>query len=521
MDVGIPIAVAVSALTAAGRLAAQRSRGAGSGRSSCRRRKRLGTRMRRHAADPMSAGDDASADATTSVQLARALEALPKQGYGVRFFRLRKPLFPGVDPFIESGGAAALLACAGLLSLLLANHQLTQELWLSFWATRVGFVFDAGRWATNFVLSLKGWVNEGMMAIFFFLVGLEIKKEAIVGCLSTPRSAALPCLAALGGMVVPMLFYLAANLALPGGSLAGWATPMATDIAFALGVLGLFGQRMPTAASAFLLALATVDDLGAIFVIGTCFVQRLRVAFLVVSLALCLLLWRMSKERQLRTRYFVAVGTCLWAALLAAGLSAEVAGCLTAAAIPTGPDPGDLPPGSALPQPEVEQSSTASDALTHRIDGLIGRLSPFVNLFVLPAFALANLAVPVLAGNAVAPTAVGGSGAWAALTPALGLSLGLAVGKPLGIFAASWLAVRSGIGELPEGLSNRHVGILSVLGGIGFTMCLFLVDRSLPLQSQSAARLAVVISSLAMSAAAAALMRALPPARLDVDASKP
>jgi len=421
----------------------------------------------------------------------------------VRIYRYRTELFPGLENFIESGGGAALLAGAALLSLVLANLAWTRHWWLSLWAVRVGIVFDLGRGETvKMMMSLRSWVNEGLMAVFLFVVGLEIKKEVVCGCLRTPRSAALPCFAAVGGMALPVLFYVVANLSLPGGELGGWATPMATDIAFALGILGLFRNRMPRSANSFLLALATVDDMGAIVVVAFCYMQGLQLKFLALCAALCALLWKMHDNSDIETKYFAAAGIGLWAALIGAGLSAEVAGCITAASVPMKPDPEHMPP--AFPRMPAREKKRR---LTLRIDSLIKALAPPTSLFVLPVFALANLAVPICTSGGAVPS-VGAT--WAAWTPAFGLSLGLVLGKPLGIFAACWLAVRLGIGELPGDIKTRHLVALAVLGGIGFTMCLFLVDRSLAPASQGFARLAVVASSVMMSVVATVLMRTFP-----------
>jgi len=459
--------------------------------------------------------DQASTEAPTKLPgdelFTEAESDLAKLGYGIRVYRFHHSMLPsGVDKFIETGGGAALLAGAGFLSLLLANIPWTRSWWLSLWATKIGLVVSVpgAAQATQSMLSVKGWVNEGLMAIFFFVVGLEIKKEATVGCLTTLKSAALPCIAAFGGMIVPIAVYVAVNLLLPGGNLGGWSTPMATDIAFALGVLTLFSKRMPKNASAFLLALATVDDIGAIAVLALSGLGALRMKYVGLCAAICGLLWQMHTHTDYETKYFMMVGVGLWVSLIGAGLSAEVAGCITAAAIPTKPDPDDLPlmqtvsPDSPNTTPTDAQKKLWS---TSRIDKLVKGFAPLVSLVILPVFAFANLAVPLSGGAAGAGTL------FARPTPALGLALGLLIGKPLGIFGASWLAVKAGIGRLPKDVGLNHLAALSVLGGIGFTMCLFLVDRAIDPAAQTLARLAVVGSSVVMAAISALLMGSFKP----------
>ena len=288
--------------------------------------------------------------------------------------------------------------------------------------------------------SVLHWINDGLMAIFFLLVGIEIKRECTVGELASLERAALPAIGALGGMVLPALVYVAFNF---GGAetLAGWPIPTATDIAFALGVLALVGRRAPASLRIFLLALAVIDDLGAILLIAILFTSGLSwhaMAFGLACLALLLLLNRLHVRR--RTPY-VLVGFLLWLAVLESGVHATLAGVVLGLVLPPARAPG----------PNVAARFERA-------------LHPWVTFVILPLFALANAGVPFE-----------GMGADVFLHPVtLGIALGLLAGKLVGVFAFSWLAVKLGFGKLPEQVTWRHLFGVALLTGIGFTMSLFL-----------------------------------------------
>ena len=288
--------------------------------------------------------------------------------------------------------------------------------------------------------SVLHWINDGLMAIFFLLVGIEIKRECTVGELASLERAALPAIGALGGMVLPALVYVAFNF---GGAetLAGWPIPTATDIAFALGVLALVGRRAPASLRIFLLALAVIDDLGAILLIAILFTSGLSwhaMALGLACLALLLLLNRLHVRR--RTPY-VLVGFLLWLAVLESGVHATLAGVVLGLVLPPARAPG----------PNVAARFERA-------------LHPWVTFVILPLFALANAGVPFE-----------GMGADVFLHPVtLGIALGLLAGKLVGVFAFSWLAVKLGFGKLPEQVTWRHLFGVALLTGIGFTMSLFL-----------------------------------------------
>jgi NhaA family Na+:H+ antiporter len=325
--------------------------------------------------------------------------------------------------------------------------------------------------------SLQHWVNDALMVIFFFVVGLEIKYELVNGDLRDPKTAALPIVAAIGGMVVPAGLYLALN---PPGSDggAGWGIPMATDIAFAVGVLGVLGRRIPSAARLFLLTLAIVDDIGAILVIAVFYTSDLSLTWLAIALGL---LAAMVVARLLRvwtTVVYVVLGVGVWFALLESGVHATLAGVAI----------GLLAPATPLLREKVAREYAARalrdqhlnpDELARLrfllkesvsvVERLISTLHPVSAYVVLPIFALANAGVELGAIGKVFTEPVG-----------LGIILGLVAGKPIGIFATSFLAVRLGVAKLPENTSWPMVLGLGAVAGIGFTVSIFIAGLSFP-----------------------------------------
>ena len=337
---------------------------------------------------------------------------------------------------VEQGtvpGIALVLATA--LSLTLANIPATSAAWLGLWAMPLGPHIGAH------ALSIRAWINEGLMAVFFFVVGLEIKQEFRLGSLATMRKAILPCVAALGGMVTPMGIYLLCQRLIPGGSIAALTVPMATDIAFAMGILGFFRSNMPLSASAFLLTLATVDDLGAILVLATCFASNVVFPFLGGAAAIFALLVLLGRKGSSDLRIFGAGGVGLWYCLLRSGVNSDVAGGLAAMCIST----------RAMVQPPTGQP----ERLTERA---IIRISPFTALGVMPLFALANTAVKLGGGAAssAAGAAAAASAAASSVTPAVGIAAGLLIGKPLGIFGFTWLADKLGIAKVRATTARTH-----------------------------------------------------------------
>jgi Na+:H+ antiporter, NhaA family len=294
------------------------------------------------------------------------------------------------------------------------------------------------------------WVNELWMVVFFFGVGLEIKREVLGGALASVKQALLPLVAALGGMVVPALIYTAVNHADPV-AMRGWAIPTATDIAFALGVLMLLGSRVPAALKVFLMAVAVIDDLGAIVVIAIFYTEQLSLTMLLGAGLGCAMLWGLNRSRVASVGPYVVVGLLVWLCVLKSGVHATLAGVVTAMAIPLQSDKGDSP---------LEKAEHA--------------LKPWVAFVVLPMFAFANAGVSLQGVS------------WVTLMQGvpLGISLGLVAGKVVGVLGASWVLMRCGHAALPNGASWRQFVGVCVLCGIGFTMSLFI--GSLAFEGQAA-----------------------------------
>lgn len=336
----------------------------------------------------------------------------------------------------EATGGIMLFATA-VLALVLANSGAA---WLygGFLDTRVKVQVGALKLDKPLLL----WINDGLMAIFFFLVGLEVKRELLVGELSSVRKATLPLAAAIGGIVVPALIYVIVNWSNPVGA-PGWAIPAATDIAFAVGVLALLGPRVPSSLKIFLLALAILDDLGAIIIIALFYTSELSTVALSLAATGLVVLTVLNRAGVKRIAPYILVGLFIWVCVLKSGVHATLAGVATALAVPL--ENGD------------EEGHGPLEQLEHS-------LHPWVTYLILPLFAFANAGVDL-----------GGFTLARMLDPIpLGIALGLALGKPLGIFGATWAAVRLGLADRPEGTSWEQVLGVAALGGIGFTMSLFI-----------------------------------------------
>ena len=414
-----------------------------------------------------------------------------------------RSLPPVVRRFIrtEAAGGIVLVVAAGI-ALAWANSAWShsyESLWHTPLSLRVG--------AVRFDEDLRHFVNDGLMALFFFVVGLEIKREAVSGELSDRRVAALPALGALGGMVVPALLYFA--FAHGGSSGRGWGIPMATDIAFALGVLALLGSRVPASLKLFLLTLAIVDDIGAIVVIALFYGGDISWSALAVAGAGVGVTWLLRRSRVDWPPVYVAIGIATWYATYKSGVHATIAGvalALTTPARPLAPsetvsrwaqDLSDEPSASELRQMTIIARESVSPA-----EHLQELLHSTTSFFVLPIFALANAGVVIRTGlfDAEGSTRV-----------ALGVAVGLVAGKLLGIVAGAWLGVRSGAALLPADLTWRHIAGAGALGGIGFTVSLFIANLAFAEPSLTdAARLAVLGSSIVAAAAGAFILGTAP-----------
>jgi len=359
----------------------------------------------------------------------------------------------------EAAGGV-LLMCAAAAALVLNNSPLS---WLYDALLTVPVVVKVGALAIEKPLLL--WINDGLMALFFFLVGLEIKRELLEGNLSSWRQAVLPVLAAVGGMLVPALVFVAINIDDPQ-ALRGWAIPAATDIAFAVGVLALLGTRAPPALKVFLLALAVIDDLGAIIIIALFYSADLSIASLAIGAVGAVVLLALNLFGVTRLLPYVLVGTIMWVAVLKSGVHATLAGVVISLFVP-------LRTGDTTQTPPLVRAEHA--------------LYGFVTLFVMPLFAFANAGVQL-----------GGMSLSDLVAPLpLGIALGLFVGKQLGVFGFTWVGVALGLCRLPEGVTWRHVYGAGALAGIGFTMSLFIGTLAFEgPELQNAVRLGVLCGSL-------------------------
>lgn len=294
-------------------------------------------------------------------------------------------------------------------------------------------------------LSVAHWINDGLMAIFFLLIGLEVKRELIEGALNTKEKAIFPAIAAIGGMIAPALVYTLFNFADPM-AVKGWAIPAATDIAFALGIMALLGARVPVSLKVFLLALAIIDDLGVIVIIALFYSSDLSTLALAVAFAATAALFVMNAKNVTKISWYLAVGAILWISVLKSGVHATLAGVVLGFAIPLAGKDGDRSE-HASPLKHMEHA-----------------LHPYVAFMILPLFAFANAGISL--------DGVSLSGLTSMLP--LGIALGLLIGKPLGIFTASFMAVKTGLAKLPDGVGFTHIFAVSVLCGIGFTMSIFI-----------------------------------------------
>ncbi len=374
--------------------------------------------------------------------------------------------------------------------------------------------------------SLLHFVNDGLMGLFFFVVGLEIKREVLVGELASARKAALPALAAVGGMVVPALVYLAINPS--GPARAGWGVPMATDIAFALGVLAVLGRRVPPGLKVLLTALAIVDDIGAVLVIAVFYTEQIAVGSLLFGLVGVVVALGMSRAGVRSAVAYFLVGTVVWLAFLKSGVHATLAALLMAFTIPARTrvegrkvvarlraaadrlERVGVPKGLGLnthPQQDVlDDVADLHEAATAPLQELEHALVPVVTFLVLPLFALANAGVSLGGGEAAG--GLGGAG--------LGIVLGLVAGKPLGIAGMAVLAVRAKVADLPPGVTGRHLVGVGLLGGIGFTMALFIAGLAFPDPARLAsAKVAILLASALAAALALAVLWRTGPAPTD------
>lgn len=425
-------------------------------------------------------------------------------------------------------GGIVLIVCV-IVAMLLANLPVTSELYHTFLHTDMGIYFSAGNGKMLLFpreFSIEKFINDGLMVVFFFTVGLEIRREISDGQLSTPKKAILPIIAALGGMLVPAGIYTIFN----AGTLVqnGWGIPTATDIAFAIGIMSLLGKRVPVSLKVFLTALAVADDLGAILVIALFYGQTPNLLLLGIAIVIMVGIYFMRRMGEFRIIAYLAPAVVVWTLFYYSGVHATISGVAMAMLIPTRPrysrsyylhkadmiEKGILNANNIEDKHEAEESrlyylrrmkqiSDGAAGMSHRMEHL---LMPYVNFIIMPIFALANAGVHITSASyfnifEYAPE-VGSIG--------MGIFFGLVVGKPLGISLFSYIAVKLGLAERPAGATWRMLVAVACLGGIGFTMSIFVdnlaFDKELHQQFIDMGKIAILLASTTAALVGSALI---------------
>lgn len=382
--------------------------------------------------------------------------------------KLRHPIFTPIrDFFNDSRSGGIILITCTIVSIMLSNLGFTQDVYRSIWENQI-------RLPLSFIhlpVSSREWINDVLMTFFFLFVGMEIKRELTIGELKSVKKSLLPVLAALGGMVCPALLFTLFNSGTPFHK--GWGIPMATDIAFSLGVLSLLGKKVPVQLKIFLAALAIIDDLGAVITIAIFYTAKLHFTYLLFGMAALGSVWFMNWLKVKRTVYYVLPGILLWYCLFNSGIHATIAGVLMA---------------FSLPLPKLA-----------KIEHL---LHYPVNFIIMPLFALANTAImlPSDLGHAFTSTI------------SFGILTGLVLGKPLGIFLFSFIASKCGIASLPSKTSYKQLWGIGLLGGIGFTMSIFTTSLAYNQESiQVISKVSIIAASIVASVIGYAYLYLLKP----------
>ncbi|MGK2948440.1 MAG: Na+/H+ antiporter NhaA [Acidimicrobiales bacterium] len=421
--------------------------------------------------------------------------------------------------FVHEAAGGMVMLLAALVAIVWANSPFSDsytDLWTTPLSVELGHLLHVD-------LSLQGWVNDAAMTVFFLLVGIEIKREIVHGNLRDIRAVTLPIIAAFGGMVVPALVFVAFTNGEPGSN--GWGIPMATDIAFAVGVVSLLGKRVPLPAKIFLLTLAVADDIGAILVIAVFYTTDLSFGWLLVALGSIGIAAIMRRGDVQALAPYLAVGTVAWFALHESGVHATLVGVALGLMVPAWPlrSPMRYPDevrgivtpmdehlaNHELTQDEFEENEEhiaevirLSQHSTSPLGRLERALTPWVAYVIVPTFALANAGVQ-LSGDAL--------GGLASDPVTLGVGLGLLVGKTVGISAAAYLAIKLGVARLPAGTTFRHIVGLAMVAGIGFTVALFVTSISLTEPALiDSAKVGILAGSLIAGVAGYLMLRAIP-----------
>jgi Na+:H+ antiporter, NhaA family len=360
--------------------------------------------------------------------------------------------------FQHESFSGIILLLAAIVALVMANSP-----WKTLYALFLDHRITIGFLSFSFSLSVHHWINDTLMAVFFLVVGLEIKRQLLTGELSNSKKALLPIIAAAGGMVIPGIFFLIFNP--PGSAFSkGWGIPTVTDIAFSLGVLALLGNRVPLFLKVFLTALAIADDLGAVLIIALFYSAQIHWIYLALVLFIWGILFLLNQFKIQWLPAYIVLGILLWSAMHASGIHTSIAGVLLAFAIPA-------------------SSQNENSSPLQRLENY---LHPWVTYAIMPLFAFANAGVTVSA-----------SISQSILHPvSLGVITGLLIGKPVGIFTLSWLSIRLKLAELPSNIQWIHLYGLACLGGIGFTMSLFIANLAFENTNVEIAKIGILTASV-------------------------
>lgn len=363
------------------------------------------------------------------------------------------------DFFANQQISGIILVLGTIFSLIISNSQYGGS-FQSFWGTKIGFEYPH----LHLNQSITNWINDGLMSLFFLLVGIEIKRELVSGELSDRKKAMLPMIGALGGMIVPALLFLIVNLNSPN-TIRGMGIPTATDIAFAIAILGLLGDRVPTSLKIFLTALAIIDDLGAILVIAIFYGHGIQISWILASLLICGIIMFLNYKDLTYTWVYVILGLGLWFSMLHSGIHSTIAGVIFAFLLPR----------------QSKMESKMSDAFEHF-------LQVPVSFFILPLFAIANTAITLntnIISELIQPLPVG-------------IFVGLFIGKPIGIYSFCWIASKLKLATISDEISLVQLLAAGILGGIGFTMSIFITNLAfIDVEYILLAKISILISSIA------------------------
>ncbi|MBN1682376.1 Na+/H+ antiporter NhaA [Candidatus Bathyarchaeota archaeon] len=419
--------------------------------------------------------------------------------------------------FKTTASSSTILLITTIIALIWSNSHLSQ-IYFDLWENHLSIALG------SYILSktLSHWINDGLMAIFFLIIGLEIKREFMVGELSEIKDAILPFFAAIGGMGIPALIYIYLNQ--QETTFSGWGIPMATDIAFALGILSLLGNKIPLSLKVFLTATAIIDDLGAIFVIAIFYTNQIAITPLLIAIQIFLILVFANRLGVKRPIVYSTLGIALWLAVLSSGLHATIAGVLLAITVPARSklNPQKFITDSLTILESFETSAPANDDIflnklcidaISNLEENIAQVEPliqkwerelhnFTSFIIIPLFALVNSGVNLSQTGISSLTN----------TISLGIITGLVLGKPIGITFFSWLAIKLKIASLPQGITWKHIVGVGFLGGIGFTMSIFISSLAFKIPNYiSNAKIGVITASIISGIIGIMILKTLEP----------